>query len=130
MITIKRFVKNNKATIGQLEYAGITFYTVEKQWRDNRPFVSCIPDGRYKMVRYNSPRYGEDTWMVSDVPGRTYILFHVANVPDNVQGCFGLGDSVYPTLEGVRNSRAAIAKFYDLTASEDEMELTITTEAI
>jgi hypothetical protein len=31
-------------------------YSVEQTWRDNQPFVSCIPAGRYEVVPYESKK--------------------------------------------------------------------------
>jgi len=130
MINLKRFVKNEEVTLGRLEYAGQEFFTVERPWLNNRPNISCIPDGTYKMVRVDSPRFGEDMWEIADVPDRTHILIHVANNPSNVQGCIGFGRSVFPTLKGVGNSRVAIEQFYHLSAGSHEEEITITTEVL
>ena len=130
MIQLNRFVKDNAATLGKLTYGDHTYYTVERPWRDNRPFVSCIPDGEYKMRRVNSPKFGEDMWEIVDVPGRTHILLHVANGPGNVMGCIGLGQTIYPNLKGVGSSRKAIDAFYDLTAGVTEETISITTGAV
>lgn len=125
-INITRFVSKHENTIGRLSIDGKPFcYTIERPWIDNLPYISCIPESIYKMVRYDSPSYGANTWMVDAVPNRTYILFHVANVAANVQGCIGLGSSCYEDLAGVKNSRATVDEFYRRTGSEKEAVLTI-----
>ena len=51
-------------------------------------------------------------WEVCDVPGRTYIMMHPANWPDDVEGCIGPGRE-YKVLEGrngVTRSRATFAQ--------------------
>lgn len=53
-------------------------FTIELPWRENRRLVSCIPEGRYRLVLRFSERH---RWhlMLKDVPGRTLILIHKAN---------------------------------------------------
>lgn len=127
---LTRFAQFEDVTIGRLDYAGQEFFTVERPWKDNKPNISSIPDGTYKMGRVNSPKFGEDMWEIMEVPGRTHILIHVANTADNVLGCIGLGNTVYSTLRGVGSSRNAINKFYDLTSGLEEEEITIITGAL
>lgn len=112
-------------TIGRLSYGDEHFWTVEKPWKDNEPFVSCIPAGNYTMVRRDSPRFGPRTWEVSDVPGRTHILLHVGNTANDVVGCISLGTHLHSTAEGVSSSRKAMKQFHALTDELDELELEI-----
>ena len=65
-------------------------YTIENPWLDNEPYVSCIPTGTYKAFRRTSPSNGE-VIELKDVPNRTFIQFHVANFPEDVEGCIGVG---------------------------------------
>jgi len=125
-IIIKRFVVKNECTIGRLSIEQEPCcYTIERPWANNMPFVSCIPEGIYKMVRYDSPSFGPNSWLVDQVLDRTHILFHVANVADDVSGCVGLGFSVYENLQGVKESRVAVKHFYRKTRGESEATLTI-----
>jgi hypothetical protein len=110
-------------TIGVLTYENGTLYTIEKAWRDNRPFESCIPEGEYTLRRVDSPRFGPDMWEVCSVPDRYHILIHVANTSDDVVGCIGLGTTVYPDLQGVGNSRKAIKQFYNWSFKQKEITL-------
>lgn len=62
-------------------------YTIELPWRNNRRNVSCIPEGRYRLKRTRSQRFGY-TLRVMDVPGRSGILIHPANdAARELQGC-------------------------------------------
>ena len=65
-------------------------YTIENPWLDNKPYVSCIPTGTYKAFRRTSPSNG-NVIELKDVPNRTFIQFHVANFPEDVKGCIGVG---------------------------------------
>ena len=69
--------------------------TSEPPWRDNEPFVSCIPAGIYTCRRVNSPQFG-NTFEVMDVPGREHILFHKGNFKHNTKGCFLVGEQFEP----------------------------------
>ena len=127
---ITRFVKSESVTLGRLDFANQHFYTVERPWLDNQTSISCIPDGIYKLKRVDSPKFGDDMWEIADVPDRTHILIHVANGPHNVEGCVGLGQTIYPDLRGVGSSRLAITEFYSLTAGLEGENIEIVTEAL
>lgn len=60
---------------------------IELPWRYNRRFISCIPEGRYRLVKRMHPRWGEQL-AVANVPGREGILIHPANdALTQLQGC-------------------------------------------
>lgn len=52
--------------------------TIELPWLQNRQNVSCIPEGRYELVKRNTKERGDHLHVV-DVPDRSWILFHPAN---------------------------------------------------
>lgn len=61
--------------------------TIELPWRDNHSQVSCIPEGCYPLIKWESPRHG---WclMVTNVPNRSLILIHPANnALRDLRGC-------------------------------------------
>jgi len=61
--------------------------TIELPWRRNRRMVSCIPEGRYRLVKARYHRHGEQLG-VFHVPHRENILLHPANAAaDDLQGC-------------------------------------------
>ena len=51
----------------------LSLWTLECPWRDNQIFVSCVPDGSYPLVAFDSPDH-PDCWVLTPVPGRTGIL--------------------------------------------------------
>ncbi|MFB2121054.1 DUF5675 family protein [Parapedobacter sp. 2B3] len=62
-------------------------HTIELPWRNNRRNVSCIPEGRYRLARYRSRRFG-NCLVVEGVRGRRGILMHPANdASTELQGC-------------------------------------------
>jgi hypothetical protein len=121
MIEITRFALLPDRTLGKAVYGEHVFWTIEKPWKDNQPFISCIPEGYYRLGRRNSPRFGPNVWEVLEVPNRTHILLHVANTADDVVGCIGLGSSVWADLGGVGSSRKAMNQF-ELASQEYEHE--------
>jgi hypothetical protein len=68
-------------------------FTIERPWLDNKPDVSCIPPGRYEFSRYISPKHGS-VWKANNVPNRTFIEIHPANLADELEGCIGVGSAI------------------------------------
>ncbi|MBU8883053.1 hypothetical protein KSK37_08165 [Kaistella sp. DKR-2] len=102
-----------KGTNGILRFNGIELCkTVELPWQDNRPRVSCIPEGKYRLRRRLSPRFKEH-FEVMDVKDRKYILFHAANdAGKELRGC--IAPVLQHTGEGKgSSSRAALEKMKD-----------------
>ncbi len=54
-------------------------HIMEPPWRDNRRNRSCIPAGLYEVVPHISPRF-KRCLLVTNVPGRSHILFHAGNL--------------------------------------------------
>lgn len=125
MIALTRFAIYPDRCLGYLSFEDHRWYSIERPWLDNEPFISCIPEGRYTLKRVNSPRFGAGRWEVSEVPGRWHILIHTANFPHDVEGCIGLGRGVMKDHRGVSNSANAIAGFYNVTDDKDEIEMVI-----
>lgn len=90
-LTLIRFCSAPFGTFGYLDIAGVRLYTVERPWLDNERNVSCIPPGHYRCAPRRFFRGGYDAIEVLDVPDRTHILFHKANLPRHVEGCIGVG---------------------------------------
>lgn len=62
-------------------------HTIELPWRDNQRRISCIPEGRYRLHKRNTARFGDHIY-VAEVEGRSAILFHPANnAATELQGC-------------------------------------------
>jgi hypothetical protein len=127
---LTRVVSTSSITLGVLFVEGSIFYTVERPWLNNKPFVSCIPDGVYPLREHNSPSFGRKLWMVDEVPNRTYILIHVANRPHQLEGCIGIGSNILPELEGVGGSTKALAKLDSLLNGKKAGSITISTQYV
>ena len=135
-IHLERFAYAPDGTFGRLTLPnGEHLYTVERPWRGNKPFESCIPDGVYELQKRVSPVVdrtsgGEflEGWEVMDVPGRSYIMVHPGNWPENFEGCIGVGTD-YMILSGrnaVSNSREAFRQFMQALSGMDAWDLVIT----
>jgi len=127
MIILTRFLVYPDRTIGRFQYGDKTWWSVERPWKDNKPNVSCIPEGRYDLVRVDSPKFGKNMWEVANVPNRTHILCpHIANTSSDLLGCVGIGKGVHPNLGGVGSSRIACEEFYAATEGLDREQIIIT----
>lgn len=84
---LTRFAYTKDGTFGRLG----RFITVEEEWQDNLPNISCIPTGVYVCERSVFHRGGYDTYEIMDVPGRDLIKFHYAMTEEDLRGCAGLG---------------------------------------
>jgi hypothetical protein len=114
-LKLTRFLYDSLGTVGRLTLPdGTTLYTVERPWLDNAPSISCIPEGLYVLRPRHFFRGGYDTFEITEVPGRTHILFHVANRPHEVEGCSGLGTTWGCDTGGpyVVSSKEAFGKFF------------------
>lgn len=85
--------------------------SLELPWRDNTPFVSCVPGNRvYDMKRAIRHKGEEDeceVWELIDVPGGRYrCQFHIANFIRQLQGC--IAPASYWDVKGTKNGRSEI----------------------
>ena len=87
----------------------LVLHTVERPWLNNAPHVSCIPAGTYPVQFAFSERWARLVPMVLDVPFRSLIEIHVANIAKDVEGCIGPG--LYETPAGVGSSVVAVQRF-------------------
>ena len=61
--------------------------TVELPWLQNKRNVSCIPEGRYELMKRTTPKRGQHL-LVLNVKGRDGILIHPANnALKELRGC-------------------------------------------
>lgn len=117
----------DKATFGVLLDEDMPFcVTLERPWRENRRSVSCIPVGAYICKRVQSPNFG-DTFEVTNVKGRSSILFHKGNLVEDTHGCIIIGEQYEPLAEenAVLASGKAFKEFKDRTKGVDSFILSI-----
>ena len=122
-----RVTEHNGATFGVLCIDDApSFLTLEDAWRDNESNISCIPIGRYKIVRHTSPKSGT-VFRVLDVPEREHILIHAGNTHRDTHGCILLGMQ-YGKLgpdSAILASRSAFLQFMELMQDTPEAQLII-----
>lgn len=61
--------------------------TIELPWKNNQSRISCIPEGKYQVIKRYSPHF---RWhlQLRDVPGRQLILIHPGNdAVTELKGC-------------------------------------------
>jgi len=126
-LILKRIAENEDGTFGVLIDGNTPFaLTLERNWLDNKPNESCIPAGKYVCKRIISPRFGE-TFEVTNVPGRSHILFHTGNLEDHSKGCILIGEE-FGYLNGkvaVLSSRKGFKEFMDRLNGLSSFEIEI-----
>lgn len=129
---LERFAYTPMGTFGRLRCNGFEAYTIEEVWNNNKPFGSCIPCGIYPMRRGRFPKHGE-AFEIQHVPNRDFILIHVANTIDDIEGCVGPGNSLgmqqgrtsKKMLWSVNESGLAYARFMKFMEGTDEAKIRI-----
>lgn len=124
-------------TLGRLRVLtglGVAFtcLTAENPWRTNRPGESCVPEGRYELVRSFYHRGGYECFQLlmpggKEIPGRTHVKVHVGNSDHDVEGCVVLGEGpvVHRGHWGVGPSKAAFRAFMEAMEGVDRCPLTV-----
>lgn len=130
-VTLDRFHSDTGVTLGILNIEGISHYpifTLENPWLGNEREISCIPEGEYQCNPFDGKRYRK-VWEVTNVPNRSYILFHQGNYEINTRGCILVGFSVVKTTRNneeymVQRSNDALNYMRNFLANK-EFTLTI-----
>ena len=110
-VNIVRRPSTSTGIFGTLSTAGFTCITLERPWLGNQSGISCIPVGTYIVEWTNHPIHG-NVYQIMDVPDRTDILIHSANVYQELEGCIAVGieEAIFPggTIPGVNTSEEGI----------------------
>lgn len=94
-LTLRRFANTPMGAFGSIAIPdGPTLYTCEDQWRNNVVGDSCIPAGVYKCKARPYYAKGYDAIEVTNVPGRSHILFHIGNTNVDTRGCILVGSAL------------------------------------
>ena len=123
IITLERHSHNKFGTFGTLKAGEFTCCTVEQDWENNNPNVSCIPNGTYKLETHDSPRHGGCLILVNEDLGigrhrgdakRFGCLIHKANLASQLEGCIapGMSYGCYKNQWSVTSSSVALAKLF------------------
>jgi len=127
----------SKGTFGEMTLSGMRFLSVEREWLDNKPGVSCVPAGKYTLVPHSSRTHPETWALVNHDLGihhwqehnatRYGILLHAANYATQLEGCIAFGKYL-GTVNGewsVTSSGHAMEYILAILAGESEHTLTI-----
>ena len=128
IITLERFAYSPFGVFGKLMIPEFECFTVERPWLDNKPRVSCIPEGEYKIQLGIYNRGGYEAYEVMDVPNRSLIKIHIGNTIDDIVGCIAPGKAL-GYLErkwAVTSSKKAFQEFMGAMNGIEESTLRIT----
>lgn len=132
--TLLRLYFTERSTCGELLAANSTqrlAYTLELPTKDGLP-GSAIPRGTYGIELMPSPKFmaSSDPWVqqyaermphLMDIPGRSLIMIHWGNFPEETEGCILVGD--LHDLDQVGESRQAFERLYPMFSSGDTIEV-------
>jgi len=127
-LTLLRLEQSQEGTFGFLLASNkIICATLELPWNDNKPFLSCIPNGVYECVRITSElvsNVGGKTYIVHNVPGRSGILFHTGNWVTDTDGCIitGLYHGYLKNPKTERVERVVLGSRHAFKRFMEEME--------
>lgn len=130
IVEIIRLEEADSGTIGILRIQKEIFcFTLEPPDLLNKQMMSSIPAQQYIAKRYQSSKYGE-TFIVTDVPGRTGILFHWGNTASNTAGCIilGKGIALIEGRRGLSGSKDTWDRFMEALHGHEKFHLTIKEE--
>jgi hypothetical protein len=118
-LTINRYQMDKSGTLSRVVVGDRQFYGIERPWINNKPEISCIPNGEYTLIHHDSEKYGpvwafvggSVSYQSNRHADRFACLIHSANYGHQVKGCLGLGKDKGVTSDGslaVWSSRDAI----------------------
>ena len=110
IITLNRIISSDEGVLGLLHINGKPLsVTLERPWKDNKAWESCLPFGIYPLTRLDkSKAFKYPHYLLEDVPSRTFIKIHVANYPSELHGCIGVGSYFANGAIAVSKSRVAM----------------------
>jgi Family of unknown function (DUF5675) len=119
-------------TNGKIQYQGrLMMYTIELPWKENHAQVSCIPEGRYELVKRWSPKFNRHL-LVMNVSQRENILIHPANdATHELKGCIAPVSLITGAGKGIRSRLALeilIRLVYGALDRHDHVFITIKSE--
>lgn len=126
-LLINRIYDNSKQTLGNFELLELGFvklrgFSLEPPWKENKRNESCIPEGTYEAVLYDSPSKGI-VYLLKDVPDRSMIEIHKGNFNKDSTGCILVGSGFQYIDDDseidVSGSTATLNKIFEITKGED-----------
>ena len=141
MIVLTRKAEHrSRGSPGTVVIGDESFYTMEQEDLNNKPFKSCVPLGVYEMIPWKSPKFG-DVFIIVNEDLNVYeyydsenrpdngrykcLYFHRGNKSINFTGCGGAGDSYKPSMDIITNTRDTCKKVNNLIKEEGSLTLNI-----
>lgn len=132
-LLIERYSFSKKQTIGKgylLNDNGsiiFDFETLELPYIKNKRNISCIPKGKYKVIKRYSEKF-KNHFHILNVPNRDYILIHRGNYYTQLRGCVLIGSDLkwlnFDDEVDVINSVKTLDKLLNYIDSEIDLEIT------
>lgn len=125
-LAVKRVTRTPNSTTGDFYINGVkTYHTLEDPDRGLHSDMTlaqiqaikihgntAIPEGRYQVTKYFSPKHNAWVPLLLHVPGFEGVEIHAGNTNIDTAGCLLLGMGLAPDM--VTNSKEAIGAFYPL----------------
>ncbi len=127
IVELIRLEGSRNGTLGALKINKQVFcWTMEPPNLLNALHQSAIPAQQYICVPFESASFGR-THIVTNVPGRSSILFHPGNTVEDTTGCILLGLALgsFNGKRALLNSRSALASFKEAVGADSSFHLTI-----
>ena len=100
---LERLETGDQGTFGRIAVPGLTLFTGELAWRNNRANVSCLPaPGRHRVIWTYSPHFRRYMYLLLGTDPRAGIRAHPANFMGDatlgyrkqLNGCIALGEKL------------------------------------
>lgn len=125
-LLVKRKIFTSHSTVGDFfvngEFFSNTLEDIDRKLTSDTPLFqiqsikvhgqTAIPTGRYRVVKYFSPKHNNFVPLLVNVPGFEFVEIHSGNKPEDTDGCLLLGTESGTDFVG--GSKEAIGKFYSL----------------
>lgn len=99
--------------------------SLELPWLDNKPQVSCVPEGEYQIKYEYSNKFKRFLWELKGVPNRSEIKIHPANNVYELEGCIALGRNL-ALKSALVSSRLSVDQFNRLMENVKSSKIIIT----
>ncbi len=116
---LKRTRIDANGVFGLCKVGDITLHTLEHNFNG----APAVPSGTYTCIRHPPVRLKYETFMVTDVPGHSGILFHIGNYNHDSIGCILLGQG--ELVDKIIQSKQAFNTFMVTLAGVNEFTLEV-----
>lgn len=121
MIYLERFISDRTSTKGIIHDGKRTLcHTLELPWNNNKPFISCIPQGIYQVSDSTSTKFAR-CFRFPSVTGRSGILIHAGNSISDTLGCILVGLDI--TDKTLIHSQQAMDRLFHLLPSDFQLNI-------